>query len=68
MKFLFCEGKDKQTNVIAKKTAGKASEKDGKTTKHGTAFISGKSKVFTRRRSYSCSGQLLTVADLIKSH
>ena len=27
LKFLFCEGKDKQTNVIAKKTAGKASKK-----------------------------------------
>ena len=26
-KFLFFEGKDKQTNVIAKKTAGKASKK-----------------------------------------
>ena len=27
LKFLFCEGKDKQTNAIAKKTAGKASKK-----------------------------------------
>ena len=26
-KFLFFEGKDKRTNVIAKKTAGKASKK-----------------------------------------
>ena len=36
LKFLFCEGKDKQTNVIAKKTAGKASVKDGNATMHGT--------------------------------
>ena len=27
LKFLFFEGKDKQTNVLAKKTAGKASKK-----------------------------------------
>ena len=40
MRSLIREGKDKQTNVIAKKTAGKASVKDGNTTKHGTEFVS----------------------------
>ena len=39
MRFLFCEGKDKQTNVIAKKTAGKASVKDGNTTKRGIGLV-----------------------------